>query len=81
MINALFDILCWFLNTFIPSVTFPSIDFDGIYDAFQSIMYYPVKIVGLLNITIFFALLNIDWVLTLTLGVAKTFLRFIRGMK
>lgn len=78
MINALLDIVNWFLNN-IPSVAFPSVDFDGIWDVFQSILYYPVKIVGLLNITIFFALLNLDWILTFTLGVAKTVLKFIRG--
>jgi len=81
MINALLDIITWFLNTVIPSVAFPSVDFDGIYATFKELLYYPVKVLGLANITIFFTLWNLDWILTLTLGVAKTVLRFIRGMK
>lgn len=81
MINALLDILTWFLDTFIPSVTFPSVDFDGISTVIKESLYYPVKILGFANLAIFFTLLNLDWVLTLTLGVAKTILRFIRGMK
>lgn len=80
MFNVLLDILTWFLDTVIPSVAFPSIDFDGIYATFKTLLYYPVKILGLLNITIFFTLVNLDWILTLTLGVAKTVLKFIRGI-
>lgn len=79
MINALLDIITWFLNTVIPSVSFPSVDFDGIYATLKSVLYYPVKILGLANITIFFTLWNLDWILTVTLGVAKTVLKFIRG--
>ena len=81
MINVLLDILTWFLDTFIPSVTFPSVDFDSIATVIKETLYYPVKVLGFVNLTIFFALLNLDWVLTVTLGVAKTILRFIRGMK
>lgn len=79
MINALLDLITWFLNTVIPSVSFPSVDFDGIYATLKSVLYYPVKILGLANITIFFTLWNLDWILTLTLGVVKTVLKFIRG--
>ena len=81
MINVLLDILNWFINTIDFSIAFPVIDFQEIYATLKTVLYYPVKVLGLFNITLFFTLWNLDWVLTVTLGVAKTLLRFIRGMK
>lgn len=79
MINVIMDLLMWFLNSVISAVTFPIVDFVTIWDAVTTVLYYPVKILGYFNIDLFFTILSLDWTLTLTLGVVKTVLKFIRG--
>jgi hypothetical protein len=75
------DFLIWFLNSVIAAITFPIFDFIAIWDTVMTVMYYPVKILGEFNIGVFFTLWNLDWILTITLGLVKTVLRLIRGSK
>lgn len=79
MINAILDLINWFLSSVISAVTFPIIDFISVWNTITTILYYPVKILGAFNVGLFFNLLNLDWGLTLSLGLIKTVLKFIRG--
>lgn len=79
MINVILDLLSWFLNSVLQAVTFPVIDFIEIWNTLMTVLYYPVKILGSFNVQVFFTLLNLDWGLTLSLGLIKTVLKFIRG--
>lgn len=79
MFNAILDLIYWFLSNVAAAVTFPIFDFIEIWNTITTVLYYPVKILGYFNITTFFTLLNLDWGLTISLGLIKTVLKFIRG--
>ncbi len=79
MFNVIIDLISWFLNSVLKAVTFPVIDLVETWNTLKTVLYYPVKILGEFNIKAFFTILNIDWALTLTLGLIKGILKFIRG--
>lgn len=79
MVNVLLDFLAWGFSTFLRDVQFPTFDFSAIWEVLVNVLYYPVKILGLFGVKIFFSLLNLDWGLTLSLGIIKTVLKFVRG--
>lgn len=79
MINVILDFLLWILNSVITGIQFPTFDFSEIWHTLVDVLYYPVKILGFFGVKIFFTLLNLDWGLTISLGVVKTVLKFVRG--
>ena len=79
MINVLIDFLLWILNNVITGIQFPTFDFSEIWNTLVDVLYYPVKILGFFGVKIFFTLLNLDWALTISLGIVKTVLKFLRG--
>lgn len=79
MINVLLNFLSWAISGFLNNVQFPTFDFSTIWETLNNVIYYPVKILSPFGVRIFFILLNLDWGLTLSLGIIKTVLRFVRG--
>lgn len=81
MINVILDFMIWFFNSVIQAIDFPHFDFSVIWHAINDVTYYPNKILGTFGVRTFFTLLNLDWGLTISLGLIKTILRFVRGTK
>ena len=79
MINVILDFILWAFSSVLSGIQFPTFDFSAIWEVLVNVLYYPVKILGFFGVKIFFTLLNLDWGLTLSLGLIKTVLKFIRG--
>lgn len=79
MINVFIDFMLWFFTSVFSAVQFPTFDFSEIWNTLVTVMYYPVKILGFFGVKVFFTLLNLDWGLTISLGLFKTLLKFVRG--